>query len=88
MNFKILNQNILMSCLLAVSFLTGCVSNRIIGENTRELLTKYDLGYEWITLTEDDVIAFGKPSVSLPNEPGGQYCYRRKKYSYVISKER
>lgn len=69
MNFKILNQNILMSCLLASFFLTGCVSNRIIGENTRELFTKYDSGYEWITLTEDDVIAFGKPSVSLPNEP-------------------
>lgn len=54
-----------MSCLLASFFLTGCVSNRIIGENTRELFTKYDSGYEWITLTEDDVI----PSVSLPNEP-------------------
>ncbi|EXD83886.1 putative lipoprotein, partial [Acinetobacter baumannii 947299] len=49
MNFKILNQNILMSCLLASFFLTGCVSNRIIGENTRELFTKYDSGYEWIT---------------------------------------
>ncbi len=68
MNFKVLNQNILMSCLLVIFFLTGCASNRIIGENTRELFTKYDSGHEWITLIEDDVIAFGKPSVSLPNE--------------------
>lgn len=86
MNFKILNQNILMSCLLASFFLTGCVSNRIIGENTRELFTKYDSGYEWITLTEDDVIAFGKPSVSLPNEPEDSIVIAGKKYSYVISK--
>ncbi len=86
MNFKVLNQNILMSCLLVSFFLTGCASNRIIGENTRELFTKYDSGHEWITLIEDDVIAFGKPSVSLPNEPEDSVVIAGKKYSYVISK--
>ena len=86
MNFKILNQNILVSCLLVSFFLTGCASNRIIGENTRELFTKNDSGHEWITLIEDDVIAFGKPSVSLPNEPEDSVVIAGKKYSYVISK--
>ena len=86
MNFKVLNQNILMSCLLVSFFLTGCASNRIIGENTRELFTKYDSGHEWITLIEDDVIAFGKPSVSLSNEPEDSVVIAGKKYSYVISK--
>lgn len=58
-----------MSCLLVSLFLTGCTSNRVIGESTREIFTKYESGHEWITLVEDDVIAFGKPSISLPNEP-------------------
>lgn len=86
MNFKILNQNILMSCLLVSFFLTGCASNQIIGENTRELFTKYDSGHEWITLVEDDVIAFGKPSISLPNQPEDSIVIAGKKYSYFISK--
>ncbi|WP_457969523.1 hypothetical protein [Acinetobacter calcoaceticus] len=86
MNFKILNQNILMSCLLVSLFLTGCTSNRVIGESTRELFTKYESGHEWITLVEDDVIAFGKPSISLPNEPENSIVIAGKKYSYVISK--
>ncbi|MCH7314928.1 hypothetical protein [Acinetobacter sp. ANC 3882] len=86
MNFKTLNHKIFICCLLSGLVLTGCASNRVIGETTRDLYTKYESGHEWTTLIEDEVIAFGKPSSPLPNEPTNSIIIAGKQYSYVINK--
>lgn len=86
MNFKILNHKIFICCLLSGLVLTGCSSNRVIGETTRDLFTKYESGHQWTTLIEDDVIAFGKPAIALPNEPTDSIIIAGKQYSYVIHK--
>lgn len=86
MNFKILNHKTFIYCLLSGLVLTGCSSNRVIGETTRDLFTKYESGHQWTTLVEDEVIAFGKPSIPLPNEPTNSILIAGKQYSYVITK--
>lgn len=47
---------------------------------------KYEAKYEWVTLLEDDVIAFGKLSKVLPNEPTDSIVVAGNKYSYLINK--
>ncbi|MDO3665853.1 hypothetical protein [Acinetobacter higginsii] len=86
MNFKLFNQKIFSCCLLSCLFMTGCSSNRVIGETTRDLFTKYESGHQWTTLIEDDVVAFAKPSIPLPNEPTDSIIIAGKQYSYVINK--
>ncbi|RSN73888.1 MULTISPECIES: hypothetical protein [Acinetobacter] len=84
MNLKSLNRNILTCTLCSTLFLTACASNRV-GDSTRDFFTKYESGHEWITILEDDVVAFGKPSIALPHEPADSIVIAGKQYSYVIT---
>ncbi|MBJ8483436.1 YidX family protein [Acinetobacter vivianii] len=85
MRFNGLNQNILIFSLCSSLFLTACATNRV-GDSTRDIFTKYDSGHEWITILEDDVVAFGKPATALPDEPADSIVIAGKQYSYVINK--
>ncbi|WP_159152931.1 YidX family protein [Acinetobacter johnsonii] len=67
-------------------FLTGCIANKEIGHHSRSLFQKYEAKYGWVTLLEDDVIAFGKLSKALPNEPTDSIVVAGNKYSYLINK--
>ena len=80
------NKSILLYCLLSLPLLTACTSNSVVGESTRDLFTKYDSSTEWISVVNDDVIAFGKPSTTIPNEPQDNVVIAGKQYSYVINK--
>ena len=86
MNKKNSSKTILSVLVLVGLLLSGCSTNRVIGEGTRDLFTKYESGTESITLVEDEVIAFGKSSTVLPSEPKDSIVIAGKKYSYVISK--
>ena len=78
---------LLITCALSIPvFLTACVTNNQIGEHSRDLFQKYETKYEWVTLLEDDVIAFGKPSKAIPNEPTDSIVVAGNKYSYLINK--
>lgn len=86
MNSASINKKILFSLLFTSLIVTGCSTNRVIGESTRDLFSIYESGSEWLTLVEDDVIAFGKPSTPMPNEPTDSIIVAGKKYSYLINK--
>lgn len=81
MHYK-LTLNLVICSLLTV----GCSTNRVIGEGTRELFSKTQSNYEWITLVEDDVLAFGIPATPILNEPNDSILVAGKKYSYLINK--
>ncbi|WP_038344692.1 hypothetical protein [Acinetobacter sp. A47] len=85
MHLKFLNRNILILSLCAPFFLSACGTSRF-ADSTRDIFTKDDSGYEWITLVEDDVVAFGKPATALPDEPADSVVIAGKQYSYVINK--
>lgn len=67
MKIKTFKKKIFLCCLLSLPLLTACSTNRVIGEATRDLFTKYDSHTEWISVVQDEVIAFGKPATPIPN---------------------
>jgi hypothetical protein len=81
-----MNKNFLLFASLSPLLISGCVSNNEIGSNTRDLLkTQYEYNYKWITIVEDEVIAFGQPKNPLPNIPEDSIVVAGQKYSYVIT---
>lgn len=88
--FKMLMKNLkiisLFTVVSSLFLLSGCTSNQTIGGNTHDLFTKYEYGDRWKTLVDDEVVAFGKPTTFLVNEPKDAIVIAGKQYSYVLNK--
>lgn len=87
MMLKRVKKMIIWGVIGSTIFLTGCSTNRVIGESTKELFTGYEnQRHEWVNYLTDEVVAVGKSTKPIPNEPAETIVVAGKKYSYVINK--
>lgn len=66
--------------LTSLAALSGCATSSLIHKDSKPVVTT-----QTITLVEDSVLAFGKPSLKLPNLPNDAVVIVGQKHSYVLT---